>query len=195
MAVVCCCSRVRGAGVVGTMVWVGGFLGEIAFLVLVTFLFFSGVSAGGGFRRLRGFLTLPSKGVRTIEFSLRALGLGTRLVFSLPEVEQTLTVLKVVTGERVVREGTVALLSTTCAGVVEPLMGSRGMNNGTLNTDLFAPEIVDDSGVLWTMKNRSTVLNSKKWDDKPDLTVTLGWDCDLVCFFFNEAPAEDRFED
>ena len=142
---------------VARVMGVGGFLGEIAFSVPVAFLFFSGVSVGGGFRGPTGFFTLPSEGVRTREFSLSVFGLGTRdslgVAFSLPEVVRTLTTLEVVTGEGAAREGMVALLFVTCAGVVEPLMGSRGTNNGVLTTDLLAPEIVDDSGVLWTSKN------------------------------------------
>jgi len=132
---------------------VAGFLGEVAFSVPATFLFFSGVSTGGGFRGPTGFFCL-SEGVRTMEFSLRVLGFGTRdsfsVAFSLPEVERTLTVFEVVTGERAVREGTVALLFATCAGVVEPLIGSRGTNTGVLTTGLLAPESVDESGMSWT---------------------------------------------
>src|SRR5258708_7146755 len=135
---------------------VGGFLGEIAFSPPATFFFFfSEVRVGVGFRGPMGFFSLPSEGVRTREFSLRILGLGRRdpfgLAFSLPEVERTLTafVFEVVAGVRVVREGKVALLFTTCSGVVEPLMGSRGTNTGVLTTDLF----VDDSGVLRAAKD------------------------------------------
>ena len=145
---------------------VGGFLGEIVFSVPVTFLFFSGVSVGGGFRGPTGFLCFPSEGVRTVEFSLRVFDLGMRdsfrMAFSLPEVERTLTVFEVVTGEGAVREGMVALLLETCAGVVEPLIGSRGTNTGVFTADLFEPEVVGDSGLLRTTKHWSAPLNSKK---------------------------------
>jgi len=87
-----------------------------------------------------------------MKFSLRALSLGTRcsfrLAFSLPEGEQTLTALEGMAGDGAVRECTVVLVYTTCAGVVEPLIGSRGTNTDVFTTDLLAPEVVDDSGVL-----------------------------------------------
>lgn len=128
-----------------------GFLGEAAFSVPVAFLFFSGVSVGGGFRGPIGFFILLSEGVRTMEFSSRTLGLGTRdsfkPIFSLREVERAL-VFGVVTGDRAVREGMVALLLATCAGVVDPLIGSSGTNTGVFVIDLFALETAEDSGVL-----------------------------------------------
>ena len=131
---------------------VEGSLGETAFSFPAGFFFFfSGVSVGGGFRGPTGFFTLPSEGIRTREFSLRVLGLDTRdslgAEFSLPEVGRTLTVF-VLTGDRAVREGIVALLFATCSGVVEPLIGSRGTNTGGFTADL----LVDDSGVLRTIK-------------------------------------------
>ena len=133
---------------------VRGFFGETAFSVPRAFFFLSGVSVGGGFLGPTGFFSLPSEGVRATEFSLRTLGLGTRdslnVAFSFLEVERTLTVFEAVAGERAVREGIVALLFTTCAGVVEPFIGSRGTNTGVFTTDLLAPGVADNSGVLRT---------------------------------------------
>ena len=134
---------------------VGDFLGEITFSPPATFFFFfSEVSAGVGFRGPVGFFSLPSEGVRARAFSLRVLGLGIRdpfgLEFSLPEVERTLTVFvfEAVAGDKVVREGKVALLFATCSGVVEPLIGSRGTKTGVFPIDLF----VEDSGALRAAK-------------------------------------------
>ena len=115
---------------------VEGFFGETAFSLPATFFFF--LSVGVGFRGPMGFFSLPSEGVRTREFSFKVLGLGRRdpfgLAFSLLEVERTLTVFvfEVVVGDRVVREGKVALLFTTCSVVVDPLIGSRGTKTGVL---------------------------------------------------------------
>ena len=47
------------------------------------------------------------------------------------------------------RDDKVALLFTTCSGVVEPLMGSRGTEAGVPTVNLF----VDDSGVPRTAKS------------------------------------------
>ena len=40
-----------------------------------------------------------------------------------------------------------------------------------------------------------SAIKLREEDNKPGLTVTLGWDCDLACLFFDEEAAEDRLED